>query len=89
LAHAKSQSCRIRKTVWECHEVNHALILFILISRKLPKKIVKKTKAVMVVHLFGLCVDMNVINAFIPNNLRIKEGNHGWQSYLPTAIQKK
>jgi hypothetical protein len=40
----------------------------------------------MVVHLFGLCVDMNAIKAVIPNNLRIKEGNHDWQSYLPTAI---
>jgi hypothetical protein len=62
---------------------------FYIDQSQIAEKIAQKTNAVMVVHLFGLCVDMNAINAFIPNNLRIKEGNYGWQSYLPTAIQKK
>jgi len=41
---------------------------FYIYRSQIAEKIAQKTKAVMVVHLFGLCVDMNAINAFIPNN---------------------
>lgn len=40
---------------------------------KIAEKITPKTKAVIAVHLFGLCADMNAIKAVIPDNVRIVE----------------
>lgn len=39
----------------------------------LPRKITQRTKAVIPVHLFGLCADMEAIRAVLPEGVRIVE----------------
>lgn len=40
---------------------------------QISKKITDKTKAIIPVHLFGLCVDIDLIKSIIPNNIKILE----------------
>lgn len=40
---------------------------------QIAKKITDKTKAIIPVHLFGLCVDIDLIKSIIPNNIKILE----------------
>ncbi len=39
----------------------------------LKKKITKKTKAIIIVHLFGLCVDIRKVKKIVGNNIKIIE----------------
>lgn len=40
---------------------------------EISKKVTKKTKAIIVVHLFGLCSDMDEIKNILPKNIKIIE----------------
>jgi perosamine synthetase len=40
---------------------------------EIARRITKKTKAVIVVHLFGLCADMDAIRAVVPGHIKIIE----------------
>lgn len=46
---------------------------FNLDPAKIAEKITPKTKAVMLVHLFGLCADVDAIRSVIPSNVKIIE----------------
>ena len=40
---------------------------------KIAEKITKNTKAIIAVHLFGLCADMNTIKSVVPDHVKIVE----------------
>ena len=39
----------------------------------IAQKLTSKTKAIIVVHLFGLCVDMDAVRAYIPDDIKVIE----------------
>ena len=53
--------------------VDVCLKTFNIDPSKISKKITKRTKAIIAVHLFGLCADMGAIKAVIPDHVKIVE----------------
>ena len=53
--------------------VDVCLKTFNIDPSKISKKITKRTKAIIAVHLFGLCADMGAIKEVIPDHVKIVE----------------